>query len=112
VTDLGSELARLIERIVDRRLDERLGVARGVEIFTSKNLPPRTTRRAFVEACCAGRIEGAVKRGRIWECSAASWYQSRSTRPLPRVQLRLVQGEPDVEALADLAIQKIRGVKR
>lgn len=75
----GDALIRLIHSIVDMRVDARLR-ALGHQVeggdYSSTDLPPRTSRRAFVRRCASGRVRDAHRELRIWICSKAAWHDS------------------------------------
>jgi hypothetical protein len=81
----------------------------GVETFSSVNLPPRSSRRAFAERCRSGKVQGArrvgIGRGATWTCSAAAWWASSGT-VVQAPRLRLVESdERSNEAIAIAAIR-------
>jgi hypothetical protein len=108
--DIGAGLRDLIVAIVDERLRE-LGIGATSTRFSSTSLPPHTSRRLFNEACKAGKIDGARKVGRVWECEAKAWTAARSTKPVAPT-LRLVHdrdAEPSVDECIEQALRGIRG---
>jgi hypothetical protein len=73
-------LGALLDALADR-IAERIGSTREREIYSSRELPPRTTRRRFAEVCRSGRVLDARRQGRDWTCSRLAWEASRSRKP-------------------------------
>jgi hypothetical protein len=72
-------LAVVLDALADR-IAVRIGVVREPDVYDSRNLPPRCTRRRFVELCRAGRVAGAWREGVNWCCSREAWEAARVTR--------------------------------
>lgn len=49
--------------------------------WSSVDLPPGVSRRAFRETCARGEVAGAVRDGRLWRCTRGAWASARSRRP-------------------------------
>jgi hypothetical protein len=73
---LGAVLDLLADRIA-----QRIASAPERERYSSRELPPRTTRRRFSELCRSGGVADARRDGRDWTCSRAAWESARSRRP-------------------------------
>ena len=100
-------LADLLDALAER-IAVRLAAGRERETFSSRDLPPRCSRRHFADICRSGRVVDARKEGRDWVCSRQAWEAARmyGRRPRPtsgatearadallaRVGLRVVQG--------------------
>jgi hypothetical protein len=72
-------LSAFLDALADR-LTARINGRVEWETFSSRELPPRTTRRRFAEVCKSGRVEGARREGRDWICSRTAWEQTRTRR--------------------------------
>lgn len=90
------------------RVDRELAALEGSDDcrgYTSIELPPHTTRRAFRQWCAAGHVEGAVKDGQTWICGREQWHASkrRNTRSAVEVIATVAtdDGAAIDEALAD-----------
>jgi hypothetical protein len=81
--------------------------------FTSTELPPRVTRRAFREACKAGRVE-AWREGRGWACTREAWFAARRSTPAPALRLAApLPPSSEAEAAArDLEAAGLRATRR
>jgi hypothetical protein len=78
-------LATLLDAMADR-IAARIATAPERERYSSRALPPNTTRRRFAEVCRSGRVADARREGRDWTCSRAAWEVARSRKPsLPTV---------------------------
>jgi hypothetical protein len=105
-------LGALLDAVADR-IARRIATAPERERYSSRELPPRTTRRRFAEVCRSGRVLDARRIGHEWECSRAGWEAARARRPtkppaapdrrplaaradalLTRAGLRVVGGKP------------------
>lgn len=75
--DLSGVLDALIDALADR-LVARMGDRRERQVYTSDDLPPRTSRRRFAEVCRSGRVAGARREGRHWTCSLVAWETART----------------------------------
>ena len=54
-------------------------------VYTSK-APPAEGVRVFHDWCRAGRVHGALKRGRTWSCTVEAWDAARTMRAtVPRI---------------------------
>lgn len=77
-------LAMLLDAIADR-LAARIASRDQRETYSSRELPPRCSRRRFAEVCRTGRVADAEREGRDWTCSRAAWQSARARKPAPRI---------------------------
>ncbi len=75
-------LGALLDALADR-IAARIGAVRERETYSSRDLPPRTTRRRFAEVCRSGRVLDARREGRDWICSRAAWEVARHRASAP-----------------------------
>jgi hypothetical protein len=106
---LDAALGAILD-VLAAKLAERLDRGPDREEYSSRDLPPRTSRRRFAEICRSGVVADARRIGRDWVCSRRAWEASRARRAptavattqpldssvdelLSRAGLRLVGGE-------------------
>ena len=70
----------LLDALADR-IAARMASPPGRQGYSSRELPPRTTRRRFAEVCRSGRVADARRDGGCWECSRAAWELARRRAP-------------------------------
>ena len=83
-------LGALLDALADR-IAERIGSTRERKMYSSVDLPPRTTRRRFRELCARGSSRAPDVRGRPGFARArAGRLHERAVRrrPLPRARRR------------------------
>jgi hypothetical protein len=73
-------LGALLDLLADR-IAARIKTGPERERYTSRELPPRTTRRRFAEVCRSGRVFDARREGQDWTCSRQAWESARARRP-------------------------------
>jgi hypothetical protein len=78
--EITAAIAAVLDALADR-IAERIGTRREREIYSSRELPPRCSRRRFAELCRSGRVPGARREGRDWTCSREAWEAARSHKP-------------------------------
>jgi|HubBroStandDraft_1064217.scaffolds.fasta_scaffold00816_13 hypothetical protein len=112
MSTLGDPFGAFLDAVADR-VAVRLALGARPQAFDSEHLPPRTTRRRFIEMCRSGRVPGAWREGRLWVCTCSDWETTRTPRPisvasplpndpisakadalLARARLRVVKGAP------------------
>jgi len=79
VTSPPDLLGAVLDALADR-IAARIATAPERERYSSRELPPRTSRRRYAEVCRSGRVPDARHIGRDWECSRAAWDAARSRR--------------------------------
>lgn len=106
-TSLDAALDARVEQLVEAKL-AKLGLIHSAARFTSDSLPPDCpSSRAFAIVCRSGRVAGAEKIGRQWQCTREAWIAAR--RKPKKTALRLVPKRDDDEDLVDAAIEGLRG---
>lgn len=84
---------------IDRELADLEAIAAPADTFTSLDLPPGTSRRAFREA--AALIPGAFRCGHVWHVDRAAWFAARA-KPAARTSIALVASSPAVDDADDI----------
>jgi hypothetical protein len=79
----AQELAALVDWFADR-IAARIS-NREPATYSSRDLPPRYSRRRFAEVCRSGRVADAKRDGRDWVCSYDAW-QAAWGHPVSRKQ--------------------------
>jgi hypothetical protein len=75
------------------------------DVYDSKHLPPRTSRRRFAEICRSGRVKGATLDGRIWVCPREAWHAAR-TRKVQHAAPAMPAASPSLLARADALLER------
>jgi hypothetical protein len=101
VTDVT--VGALLDAIADR-VAARINARAERDTYSSRDLPPRCTRRNFAEVCRHGYVEGARREGRDWVCSREAWNTARS-RPAPP-KPATTAAESSLIARADALLQR------
>ena len=111
VGDLGMLLDALADRIA-----RRIATRPERETYSSRELPPRCSRRRFAELCRSGRIDGAHREGRDWICTRQAWEAARSRKPNGAAPVAAAIGSTSLVARADALLERsglrvVRGVR-
>jgi hypothetical protein len=106
-----SALDALLDELADRLATRILSTSRH-ETYSSRDLPPRCSRRRFAELCRSGRVVGARREGREWVCAREAWEAERTRAYAPVVTKTTVKATSlDAKADALLARAGLRVVK-
>ncbi len=109
--DLADMIRALLRAEIEAVLDQRARLDASPYCSRS-NLPVGVSRRAFIETCRSGVVDGAEKDGRGWTCPRSAWHRARGRRPEPSRGLRLVPPiEPSAAELAASTLRRIRGAR-
>jgi hypothetical protein len=73
--------------------------------YSSRALPPRTTRRRFRELCVRGAIAGAWKEGPTWCCTCQAWEEAR-VRRMPAGAAQATPAAKPLAAQADALLAR------
>jgi hypothetical protein len=108
VTTSDSFLEALLDALADR-IATRIGTARDCYRYSSRDLPPRCSRRRFAEVCRSGRVADAARDGRDWVCSREAWEAARAWSAVPsRMTSAGTQARADA-LLARAGLRVVRG---
>jgi hypothetical protein len=111
---LVANVAWLLDALADR-IAMRL-TTRPPETYSSRDLPPRCSRRRFAEISRSGRIDGASREGRDWICTRAAWEAARSRKANGAAPVAVPIEPPSLSARADELLKRaglrvVRGVR-
>src|SRR5262249_41069657 len=96
------------------RIVARLNQPARSDIYSSRLLPPRCTRRRFAELCRSGRVVGARREGRDWVCFREAWDDERARPPVgvTRTPSNLTDAEAKADALLTrCGLRVVRGAR-
>ena len=110
MTPVRDTIDALIDSLADR-IAARILTAGKRETYSSRDLPPRCSRRRFAELCRSGCVAGARREGREWVCSVSAWEAARARKPKPNSPGSPRATTLDAKADALLACSGLRVVK-
>jgi len=98
-------LAVLLDALADR-IAARIGVRAERDTYSSRDLPPRCSRRRFAELCRSGRVADARREGREWMCSRDAWLDARAHRSSPSPAEAPTRIPPTIDAQANALLAR------